>query len=51
MMKMLAPYPSKISVETLRVLTNDFEVREVLFRSNKSKIDICPNCTVVNGWL
>ena len=32
-MKMLAPYPRKISVKTLRVLMNDFEVREVLFRA------------------
>ena len=30
-MKMLAPYPRKVSVKTLRVLMNDFEVREVLF--------------------
>ena len=30
-MKMLAPYPGKISVKTLRVLMNDFEVREVQF--------------------
>ena len=41
-MKMLAPYLWKISVKTLRVLMNDFEVREVLFRSIKSKTDICP---------
>ena len=27
--KMLAPYPRKTSVKTLRVLLNDFEVREV----------------------
>ena len=39
-MKMLAPYPRKVSVKTLRVLMNDFEVREVLFRSKKSKTDI-----------
>ena len=32
-MKMLAPYPRKVSVKTLRVIMNDFEVREVLFRS------------------
>ena len=47
-MKMLAPYPRKISVRTLRVLMNDFEVREVLFRSNKSKSEICPHCRVVD---
>ena len=47
-MKMLAPYPRKVSVKTLRVLTNDFEVREVLFRSKKSKTDICPYCKVVD---
>ena len=27
---------------------NDFEVREVLFRSKKSKTDICPCCRVVD---
>ena len=27
---------------------NDFEVREVLFRNNKSKTDICPYCRVVD---
>ena len=32
-MKMLAPYPRKVSVKTLRVLMNDFEVREVLKRA------------------
>ena len=47
-MKMLAPYPRKVSVKTLRVLINDFEVREVLFRSKKSKTDICPYCRVVD---
>ena len=47
-MKMLARYPRKISVETLRVLMNDFEIREVLFRSSKSKTDICPYCRVVD---
>ena len=47
-MKMLAPYPRKVSVKTLRVLINDFEVREVLFRSNESKTDICPYCRVVD---
>ena len=47
-MKMLGPYPRKISVKTLRVLMNDFEVREVLFRSKKSKTDICPYCRVVD---
>ena len=47
-MKMLAPYPKKVSVKTLRVLVNDFEVREVLFRSKKSKTDICPYCRVVD---
>ena len=26
----------------------DFEVRQVLFISNKSKIDICPYCRVVD---
>ena len=41
-MKTLAPYPRKVSFKTLRVLMNDFEVREVLFRSIKSKTDICP---------
>ena len=46
--KMLAPYPRKVSVKTLRVLMNDFEVREVLFRSKKSKSDICPYCRVVD---
>ena len=45
---MLAPYPRKISVKTLRVLMNDFEVREVLFRSNKSDTDNCPYCRVVD---
>ena len=47
-MKMLAPYPRKMSVKTLRVLTNAFQVRKVLFRSNKSKTDNCPYCRVVN---
>ena len=47
-MKMLAPYPWKISVKTLRVPMNDFEVREVLFSSIKSKTDICPYCRVVD---
>ena len=45
---MLAPYPRKVSVETLRVLMDDFEVREVFFRSKKSKFDICPHCRVVD---
>ena len=45
---MLPPYPRKISVKTLRVLINDSEVGEVLFRSNKSKIDICSFCRVVD---
>ena len=31
-MEILARYPKKNSVKTLRVLMNDFEVREVLFR-------------------
>ena len=35
-MKMLAPDLRKVSVKTFRVLMNDFEVREVLFRSKKS---------------
>ena len=30
------------SVKTLRVLMNEYEVREVLVRSNKSKTDFCP---------
>ena len=47
-MKMLAPYPRKVYVKTLLVLMNDFEVREVLFRSKKSKTDICPHCRVVD---
>ena len=47
-MKMLAPYPRKISVKMLCFLLNDFEVREVLFRSNKSKTDIRPYCRVVD---
>ena len=47
-MKMLAPYPRKVSVKTLRVLMNDFEVREILFRSQESKTDICPYCRVVD---
>ena len=47
-MKMLAPYPRKVSVKTLRVLMNDFEVREVSFRSKKSKTDICPYSRVVD---
>ena len=41
-MKMLAPYPRNVSVKTLRVLTNDFEVCEVLFRSRKNQTDNCP---------
>ena len=41
-MKMLAPYLGKNSVKTLRVLMNDFEVSEVLFRSKKSKTDFRP---------
>ena len=45
-LKMLAPYPGKDSVKTLRVLMNDFEVREALFRSKKSKTDHCPYCRV-----
>ena len=40
--------PRKVSVKTLRVLMNDFEVREVLLRSKKSKTDICPFCRVVD---
>ena len=47
-MEMLAPYPRKISVKTLRVLINDIEVREVLFKSNKSKTYFCPYCRVVD---
>ena len=47
-MKMLAPYPRKVSVKTLRVLMNDFEVGEVLFRSKKIKTDICPWCKTVD---
>ena len=47
-MKMLAPYPRKVSVKTLRVLLNDFEVREVLFRSKNGKTDFCPDCIVVD---
>ena len=43
-MKMLAPYSRKVFVKTLRVQMNDFEVREVLFSSKKSKTDICPFC-------
>ena len=46
--KMLAQYPKKISVKTLRVLMIDLEVREVLFRSSKSKTVICPICRVVD---
>ena len=46
--KLLAPYPRKDSVKTLRVLMKDFEVREVLFRSEKSKTDICPYCRFVD---
>ena len=46
--KMLAPYSRKVSVKTLRVLMNDFEVREVLFRRKKSKTDICPYCRKVD---
>ena len=29
---------------------NDFDLREVLFRSNKSKTDICPYCKVVDDF-
>ena len=47
-MKIVAPYPRKISVKMLRVLLKDFEEREVLFGSNKSKTDIFPYCRVVN---
>ena len=47
-MKMREPYPRKVSVETLRILINDFGVREVLFRSKKSKTDNCPFCRVVD---
>ena len=47
-MKMLAPYPRKVCVKTLRVLMTDFAVREVLVRSKKSKTDICPYCRVVD---
>ena len=47
-MKMPAPYPRKVSVKTLRVLMNEFEVREILFGSKKNKADICPYCRVVN---
>ena len=47
-MELLAPYPRKISVKTLRVLMNDFEVREVLCGSKKSKTDIYPYCKVVD---
>ena len=46
--KMLAPYPSKVSVRTLHGLLNGFEVSEVLFRCKKSKTDICPFCRNVN---
>ena len=41
-MKMLAKYPRKVSVKTLRVLMNDFEAREVLFRSKRAKPNIVP---------
>ena len=47
-MKMLAPYPRKVSFKTLRVLMNDFEVGEVLFGSGKIKTDICPHCKTVD---
>ena len=47
-MKMLAPYPRKVSVKTLRVLMNDSDVRDVVFRSEKSTTDICPYCSVVD---
>ena len=47
-MKMLAPNPGKVSFGTLRVLMYDFEVRDVLFSSKKSKTDICSYCTVVD---
>ena len=47
-MKMLALYLRENSVKTLRIPMNAFEVREVLFRSNKSKTDICPYCRVVD---
>ena len=46
-MKMLAFILGKF-VKTLRVLMNDFEEREVSFKSNKSKTDICPYCRVVD---
>ena len=46
--KMLAPYPRKVSVKTLRVLVKDFDVREVLLGSKKSKTDIFPFCRVVD---
>ena len=47
-MKMLAPYPRKVAVKTLRVLINDFEVGEVLYRSKKTKTEICPYCKTVD---
>ena len=47
-MKMLAPNPRRISVKTLRFLMNLSEVREVLFRSKKSKTNISPFCRVVD---
>ena len=50
-MKMLAPYPRKVYVKTLRVLMNDFEVREVIFRSKKSKTDVFPYCRVGLGTI
>ena len=43
--KIVALYPRKVSIKTVRVLMNDFEV---LFRSNKSKTDICLYCKVVD---
>ena len=45
---MLASYPRQIFVKTLRVLLNDFEVREVLFRINTNETGICPYCRVVD---
>ena len=47
-MKMLVPNPKKVYVKMLRVQMNGFEVREILFRSKKSKTVICPYCRVVD---
>ena len=47
-MKILAPYHRKVSVKSLHVLMNDFEVRELLFRCEKQNRDVSANLSCRN---